>query len=776
MPVPTDSSPRRSDDLPSDVTSFVGRRQIRPALKRTLATARLVTLTGPGGVGKTRLALRGASEVRRAFPDGMWFVELAPLESASLLSSTVANTLGLRGPRSHDLLADLGGFLAERKALLILDNCEHLVDACAELVTQLLRTCPGLHVLTTSRQALGCAGEHVLSVPPLSVPEAGTATVAAAALTESVSLFLDRARAVVPEFELTDDNVGEVVTICRYLEGIPLALELAAVRLRGLAPAQIAHLLQDRFQLLTTGPRGMPDRQRTLRSCIDWSYDLCTPDERALWANLAVFSGGFELDAVCAVEPDRAGDELLDDVLSLVEKSILIREEYSGRIRYRMLEVIRQYGEHRLVKSGRREALQRAHLAFHADLATRASQEWLSDRQVLWLQRLHREHSNFRSALQFCIDSRDGIEVGLTMTAHLLTLWSAFGLTSEGSTWLNRFLAASTDPTPARLQALHVGVWLDSISGHDESCRLLLEEATRVAHLLGGTARPVLDQARGVHALYSGEVHKALAHLESAAAGFRTLGDDYGLLQTLCPLGVACELTEVIELGLACHREVMAVSERTGEVYFRAFSLTNAGLLAFHAGDLEQAVRHVQDSLRLKLALDDRLGIAICLESLAVITASSNPHRAAILVGAARAAYTAIGLPSNALPGRGQRLDSYAKVLDKTLRADKMRTAVETGRGFDYDSAIAFALDEPCPARHSERHGRVTTRDTLTPREREVASLIADGLSNKEIGLQLVISQRTAESHVDHILAKLGFTSRTQVASWFNMANAQQAN
>lgn len=755
------------------MTSFVGRRQILASLKRTLTTARLVTLSGPGGVGKTRLALRGASEVRRGFPDGVWFVELAPLEEPSLLASTVANALGLRGPRSDDSLADLGEFLARRKALLILDNCEHLVEACADLVAQLLRVCSDLHVLTTSRQALGCAGEHVLSVPPLSVPE-GPGTVAASVLTESVSLFLDRARAVLPDFELTDDNVGDVVTICRYLEGIPLAVELAAVRLRGLAPAQIAQRLRDRFQLLTTGPRGVPNRQRTLRNCIDWSYELCTPDEQALWANLAVFSGGFELDAVYALHPDRAGDDLLDDLLSLVEKSILVREELPGQVRYRMLEVIRQYGEHRLVDSGRRDALQGMHRTFHADLAACAHAEWLSEHQVSWLQRLHREHSNFRAALQFCIDSGDGTEVGMVMTTHLLTLWSAFGLIGEGRAWLGRFLAASADPTPVRLEALHVGVWLDSISGHHESGSRLLDEAAEVASGLEETAQNLVKQARGVHALYSGDIDGALTHLGDAAAGFRTAGDDYGLLQTLCPLGVACELAEVIERGLECHREVMDISERAGDVYFRSFSLTNAGLLAFHRGDLKRAVRYVQDSLQLKLALDDRLGIAMCLDSLAVVTAASNPHRAAVLVGAARAAYAAIGLPSNALPGRGHRLDSCAKVLGETLRADEMRTAVETGGGFDQDSAIAFALDEARPAVRVERPER-GARDTLTPREREVASLIAEGLSNKEIGLRLVISQRTAESHVDHILAKLGFTSRTQVASWFENVHAPRS-
>lgn len=774
MPVTPDPVPRRRDNLPSDVTSFVGRRRIRALLKRMLTTTRLVTLTGPGGVGKTRLALRGAGDTRRAFPDGMWFVELASLDSPTLLASTVANTLGLREFGHHGPLVALDEFLAPRRTLLVLDNCEHLIDACADLVTRLQRTCPNLHVLATSRQALGCAGEHVLSVPPLSVPDDSPTTVTASTETESVSLFLDRARAVLPEFELTDENVNDVVAICRLLEGIPLALELAAVRLRGLAPAQLAQLLRDRFQLLTTGPRGAPDRQRTLRKCIDWSYELCTSREQEMWTSLAVFSGGFELDTVYALHPDLPEDELLDEVLSLVEKSILIRDEHSGQVRFRMLEVIRQYGEHRAVESGRWEALQRLHRNFHAGLAARGHDEWLTAQQVGWLHRLHREHSNFRAALQFCADSEDGIEMGRAMTTHLLSLWTTYGLTHEGRAWLDVFLAVSTERTPARAEAFHVGVWLNSISGHHESGQRLLDEGTQAARMLDENARALMTQARGIHALYSGDVHTALPHLIEAAAFFRASRNDYRLLQTLCPLGAACELAQDIDRGLEAHRECMEISQRVGDVYFRAFSLANAGLLAYHSGEPRQAIRHVQDSLRLKLVLEDRLGIAMCLDSLAVVSATSDPYRAAILLGAARAAYAAIGLPTDALPARGRRLESCEKTLHECMPADQVRKAVDTGHRFDQDSVIAFALDEARPAEPNPARGPATHRTILTRREGEVAALIAEGLSNKEIAWRLVISQRTAESHVDHILTKLGFTSRTQVAHWFETVSARQ--
>ncbi len=753
-------------NLPADLTSFVGRRQLRSDLKRTLATARLVTLVGPGGVGKTRLALRGASEVRRLFPGGVWFVELGSLESPPLITGTIANSLGLRGPLSQYLSADLSTFFADRAALLVLDNCEHVIDECADLITRLLRSCHPLHILTTSRQALGCAGEHVLQVPPLAVPGEEDSTVAQSELTESVALFLDRARAVLPDFELNERNVGEVATICRYLEGIPLALELAAVRLRGLAPAQIALRLRDRFELLSSGPRGAPDRQRTLRKCVDWSYELCTPEEQNLWADMSVFTGGFEIDAITGIHPNASEIELVECVLSLVEKSIFVREDHSDQVRYRMLDVIREYGQQRLSEASGMAAVEHAHVTFYVELARCAQAGWLSSHQVQWLRRLHREQLNFRAALKHCVDTAEGAEVGMAMYTNLLTLWSAFGFIREGRTWLDRLLELAPAPTQLSLEALHVGVWLDSISGHHESSALLLDRAASVANYVHSEyAQYLLAQARGVHALYAGEAEKALAHFTEAARGFSELEDDFRLLQTLCPMGIACELSQAIERGMECHERVMEISERVGESYFRAFSLNTAGMLAFHMGDTDSAVRYVQESLQLKLDLDDGLGIAMCLESLALVTAPSSPNRAAILIGASRKAYASIGLPSNALPGRSERLDACISAMTNLLRPDEMGSALRTGSNFDQPSAIAFALNKPAPT-SAPGQKRKTDESKLTRREREVAALIAEGLSNKDIGLRLVISQRTAESHVDHILTKLGFSSRVQISSW----------
>jgi predicted ATPase len=367
-------APAPVTNLPAGLTRFVGRRHELTKAKRLLSTTRLLTLTGPGGVGKTRLALQLAAEVQRAFPDGVWLVELAELTEPALLGHTVAEALGLREQSGHWRLATLTDHLTGRHLLLILDNCEHLVDACAVLVDQLLRTCPQLHMLATSRQPLSITGEHILPVPPLPVPDSDQLPPPEAlARYDAVTLFLDRATSAVPSFRLTADNHAAVARLCQALEGIPLALELAAVRLRALSASQILDRLTDRYALLSAGSRSAPSRQQTLRACIDWSFELCSPAERMLWARLAVFAGGFELDAaegICS-DDQLPREAVFDLVAALVDKSILIREERDAHIRYRLLETIRQYGQEKLREGGELATWRRRHRDWYAELVAR---------------------------------------------------------------------------------------------------------------------------------------------------------------------------------------------------------------------------------------------------------------------------------------------------------------------------------------------------------------------------------------------------------------------
>ena len=344
------------NSLPAEVTPFVGRRRQLAEVKRLLSASRLVTLIGIGGVGKTRLALRVAQDLRRGFRDGVCLVELADLWDTSLLGHTVAASLGLRGQALDDQLDALVEYLTGRQLLLVLDNCEHVVEDCAVLVGRLLRSCPDLRVLATSRAPLATAGETVVHVPPLGLPELGRPLHPEGfAQYDALELLVNRGRAALPSFTVTQQNCADIVELCRGLEGIPLALELAAVRLRVLSPAEIVNRLDVRYGLLTGGDRAAPRRQQTLRASMDWSFDLCSPGEQLLWTRLAVFSGGFELDAVEGVCSDSEllhREAILDVVASLVDKSVLLREDAGTQIRYRMLETIRQYGRERLETCG----------------------------------------------------------------------------------------------------------------------------------------------------------------------------------------------------------------------------------------------------------------------------------------------------------------------------------------------------------------------------------------------------------------------------------------
>ncbi|MGW5162391.1 ATP-binding protein, partial [Nonomuraea wenchangensis] len=440
--------------LPAELNSFVGRRREIAEVKRLLGEGRLVTLAGVGGVGKSRLALRVAFDLRRAYHDGVWLVELAALESAELLVATVMAALGIQDSASRPSLEVLAAHLRDRRTLVVLDNCEHLLDPCAALADRLVRAAPGLRILATSRQALGVTGEQVLQVPTLAVPEAAEAGARADGQTDAVRLFAERARAVLPGFEITDANREAVARVCRRLDGIPLAIELAAVRLRALSVEQLLERLDDRFRLLTTGARTAMPRQQTLRSLIDWSHALCTEQERLLWSRLSVFSGGLDLEAaeqVCSgggIPPE----DVMDLVGGLVDKSVLAREEHRQSVRYRLLETIRQYGRERLRESGEEAELRARHRVYFRDLALRARRGWYGPDQVAWFARLRADHGNLRTALDSALPSGspasspytpgpEGTRDGLVLATALCFQWIAAGALREGRAWLARLLA-----------------------------------------------------------------------------------------------------------------------------------------------------------------------------------------------------------------------------------------------------------------------------------------------------------------------------------------------
>jgi non-specific serine/threonine protein kinase len=442
MPQATASVARRTlSNIPLELTSFVGRRGELAEVRTLLATSRLVTLTGIGGVGKTRLALRAAADVAADFPDGVRLVELGELRDASSLMDVVAAGLDLRDEPTKPLNEVLIDFLCSRKLLLVLDNCEHVVDAAAKLAETLLRACPDLRVLATSREALGIGGEAVLRLSPLAFPEVDPEpTLGGLPGFDAVALFAERAAAALPGFRLTEDNKATVAQICSRLDGLPLAIELAAARLRAMSPEQLLQRLADRYAVLTRGSRGAPTRQQTLGWSVGWSYDLCTPAEQQLWGRLSVFAGSFELEAAEDICGGDLGPEDVDDLLTaLVDKSILIRAESAGPVRFRLLETLRDYGREKIKATSEYPELRRRHLGWYQRLARDAADEWFSARQIEWIKRLDQEMPSLREAVEFSLTNSPEAAVG--MAAELSPFWIAHGLVGEGRRWPVRHLS-----------------------------------------------------------------------------------------------------------------------------------------------------------------------------------------------------------------------------------------------------------------------------------------------------------------------------------------------
>jgi non-specific serine/threonine protein kinase len=754
----------RFGNLPLQLTSFVGRRREVIDGKRLLSASRLVTLIGPGGVGKTRLALKLATDVRRSFGDGVWLVELDQLRDSALLAHTVAATLGLREQSGRPLMAALVEYLAQRRVLLVLDNCEHLVEAVAVLADSLLHACPQLRILATSREQLGIPGETTRPVPSLSVPDPELpSSPQQLSRFEAVTLFAERAAAAAPTFSITEDNQRAVAEICHRLDGLPLAIELAAVRLRALSAQEIADRLSDRYRLLTVGPRGVPTRQQTLRSCVQWSYDLCSAPERILWARLAVFAGGARLDAVEGVcgGGEVAAEDILDLVASLVDKSILIPETDGGVVRYRLLETIREYGQERLRETREYAALRRRHRDWYDGLVARADADWIGPRQVDWSARLDREHPNIRAALEFSLTEAGEAQAALRMAAALHWYWFVRGVFSEGRHWLDQALACDTGLTVERSRALYIDSVLAGYQGDIPAASALVEQGRDLAaQLRDAFARAPAMLASGFLGLYSGDLPSAVACFEEVLDKFGAEGNLAWQLEARLGLALASGLLGDSARAVACHEEILAITAPRGESWYRGTSLWALGLAVWRQDDPRRAAGLLEQSLRLKRGM---VRIGRCVEALAWVAASEHDAgRAATLLGAAAALSEAVGtltVPYPDLVGYHEQCERQTR---RALGDQAFQAAYQHGMGLALDDAIAYALKEKPQAQPTPAS---TEKPTLTRREREVADLVAHGLSNREIADRLVISQRTAESHVEHILTKLGFTSRNQVVA-----------
>ncbi|HEY7727744.1 MAG TPA: tetratricopeptide repeat protein [Candidatus Eisenbacteria bacterium] len=576
------SGPVGPNNLPAAATSFVGRAREAAELKRLIALHRLVTLTGAGGCGKTRLALRVAADLLPEFPDGVWFVGLAGLSDPALIPRATANALGIREEPGRPVLETVVGSLRRRSVLLLLDNCEHVAAACTALAEAVLAGSPGTRLLCTSRAVLGAAAEVRWRIPSLSIPaRTGPATPEHAVQYESVRLFVDRARAVQHRFTLTERNAAIVSEICRELDGIPLAVELAAARVNVLPVGDILSRLQDRLALLAGGSRAASARHQTLRATLDWSYELLSSEERTLFNRLSVFAGGASLagaEVVCSgggIEESR----VLELLSNLADQSLILPEEGAGGgARYHVLESIRQYGWERLVERGEDPVVRGRHASYHASLAQRAETELEGPEQMLWLDRLEEEHDNLRAALLWAVHSEDA-GLALVLVGGLWRFWWVRGFLSEGRDRLRAALAMS-------------GAHAD--------------RSLRAKALLGA----------GRLSYEVGDYVTARAFHEEALALRRALGDPAGIAMSLVNLGIVAHGEGDYALAHTRYTESLALQEELGNLRGIAICLNNLGRLAGELGQLEEARAQFAKSLEIRRSLGDRRGMSISFEGL----------------------------------------------------------------------------------------------------------------------------------------------------------------
>jgi predicted ATPase/DNA-binding CsgD family transcriptional regulator len=765
-------STRRPGNLPAEASSFIGRRHELAELRKKLAGARLVCLAGPGGVGKTRLAVRGATDLARGFAGGAWMVELAQVQDPALVGNAVIAALDLRDQTATEPLPLLRSYLQDKELLLVVDNCEHLLEAAAQLVTEVIRAAPGVRVIATSREPLSVSGEHVVPVPPLELP----ATVAAEPeplsrlrRNEAVLLFTERAAAASGNFELTASNQAAVVDLCRRLDGLPLAIELAAVRTRVLTAEQILDRLTDRFSLLTGGSRAALPRHQTLRTTIDWSHDLLETAERALLRRLGVFAGRFTLEDVESVctSDDVPAARALELLSSLVDKSLVMREDAKGRACYRLHETMAEYTRLKLREAGEEDVVELRCADFYVSRCQRAAEQPVRYELPEWLEWMELEIDNIRSVLRRCLIHADfprGIELACSIGWYWITR-----ATSEGVRWLDELLASGpgkpalgglpyflrgflavlqSDPTAARpalaravmvardagqfrllAESLAIGSVAANMAGDRTSARRLLDESQVVAEGIDDVAAMLAFlQARSLNGFFEGDLDTVRA---SSAAGVR-------------------------------------LSRETGDTYGLEMLLINLGSAALMARELDQARPLFAEALRISDEIDDRVAQYILLDLLGCHAASSGrARRAAQLLGAAEAVRTGVGatlIPTVAPLVAGAEASAIA-----ALGASSFEAEFNAGKRLSRDAAIGTALGEPA-------HVVAATPDDadvapLAKREADVARLVAEGLSNKQIGARLFISERTVDSHVRSILNKLGFNSRAQIAGWMASSN-----
>ncbi|HKC26420.1 MAG TPA: LuxR C-terminal-related transcriptional regulator [Jatrophihabitans sp.] len=741
-------------------------------MSRGIRAHRLVTLTGLGGVGKSRLAMQVGRATRSSFPGGVRLIEvdrIDPDRLLSLLERDVDRTVDGAG----DAVSERGPSIDRRargESLLILDNCEALAAQCSTAVDALLRRHARLHVLVTSRQPLSIVGEVTIRVPPMPAPGPQDVGRRGESMRrDAVRLFIDRASAALPGFRLTPDNTDAITAICRQMDGLPLGIELAASRLRALSPEQILTRLQHRSALWTIVSRAGPDRQRSMRANIGWSYHLCTPEECRLWARLSVFAGDFALDAVEAVCSGNGVDaETVPEVVAaLVDKSILASAVTGPVVRYRLPSAWREFGAERLEEFGEVSTTARAHRDWCRRLVSRLGAEWIGRDQTYWLARLPREAADIEAAVHHSAGSANR-DAALTMLLRLPDVyWWPPRLVEGLGTPLDGVLGAGPEHGARGVRGLAVRSELAASLGRPVAARASIDEAERIARRMGSRLLvDRVDRARAWTALLVGDpgwACETLERLSRSAPDPATPGDH---LTTITLLAIASALAgrDPDRTAATCER-ILKDTAASGESLHRSYALWASALTAWLAGDTGRAESRLRGSLRLKLGMPEDAGTAWCLEVMAWISAANGWHeRAAALLGAAAGwrAHPPVRMALDAVWSHHLECEAH---VSRVLGGARYRSALRYGYRMSPHASITYALKKSpsAPARSSAS----TDALPLSRREMQVAALVALGLTDKQIAQRLSIARRTAESHVAHILVKLGLAGRVQIAAWY---------
>jgi predicted ATPase/DNA-binding CsgD family transcriptional regulator len=747
--------------LPRPPTSFVGRDSELAQVRGLLDSTRLLTLTGPGGCGKTRLAIEVAGRTAEHFPDGAHFVSLAAVRDPALVPVSIARGIGLQDTRGRPLLEHLSGYLAERDALLILDNMEQVL-AARGFIAELLAATARPRILVTSRAPLHLSWEQEFPVPPLPVPGRGSGVSAAAiAECESVRLFVARAEASVPGFIVTAENAAAIAGIADRLDGLPLAIELAAARVKVLPPAAILARLEQSVRLLVNDHRDVPDRQRTLRATIAWSHDLLSEEARRLFAVCSVFRGGVDLpilEAVCAEAVGPAAP-VLEDLTDLVDHSLLRRLETASASvpRFAMLETVREFAAERLDALAEREQVRAAHASTFSELVTDLGRPpSCPDRPGL--DRLDLEHDNFRAALDWYRETDP--PSALRLANRLTGFWSVRGHFSEGRRRLGELLERVPADDPEWIDAVNGAAYLATDQGDRDSALGLLEQGIERARATGDLAREAAGLCfRGRAKLVIGDPTGGRADIERALELQIEAGDDRDRAGTLWLAGAAASFDDDWRIAVERFERCTQLSASVGLRAVEARALQLLGVARLELGDLRGAGAALTKGVPAIADLGDRFAIPVGLTALAGLAAARGRPRTALRLAGAAAASEELNQTYRPQKIRRQ-LDIWLAPVHKQVGSAAQKLLGE-GRGLALDEAIAMGLEDT-----PEDPWRAGPSAGLTQRERQVAALAATGLTNREIAGRLYLSVRTVEVHVDHVLTKLGFRTRTQLAAW----------